>query len=187
TILMAEPCFAEWKKALLRQDGRKVVTNYGLHPRLGKYHQTICQACKSPLPAEEVDRCPHCGDKRVVRGVNERIKQLADQPTGCHPPHRPPYVEQIPLEFIPGIGSKTKEQLYQAFGTEMNILHRIDEARLAAAVGEAVAKTIVQARTGQLAIFTGGGGFYGKVGKSVDQQDKKKNERSAASTQWRKG
>nr|WP_241254492.1 endonuclease Q family protein [Brevibacillus sp. SYP-B805] len=162
-IRMAEPCFEEWRKALQRADGRGVAANYGLHPRLGKYHQTTCQSCHAPLPVEGDGRCPHCGYKAVVRGVAERVEQLADLPAGVHPPHRPPYVEQIPLEFIPGVGRKTREKLYQAFGTEMNILHRTDEEQLASIVGEAAARTIILARAGKLAISAGGAGTYGRV------------------------
>lgn len=162
-IRMEEPSFAEWRKALHREAGRKIMTNYGLHPRLGKYHQTSCQACHTPLPEKGDGRCPHCGYKAVVGGVAQRILQLADLPKGQHPAHRPPYVEQIPLEFIPGIGAKTMEKLYQAFGTEMNILHRTQEERLASVVGEKLARMIVLARDGQLTIVAGGAGTYGKV------------------------
>ncbi|HZG18178.1 MAG TPA: endonuclease Q family protein [Candidatus Bathyarchaeia archaeon] len=162
-IRMAEPSFAEWRKALHHQEGRHISANYGLHPRLGKYHQTTCQACQTPLPETGDGRCPHCGYKAVVRGVAQRIEQLADTAAGQHPAHRPPYIEQIPLEFIPGIGAKTKEKLYQAFGTEMNILHRTDEEQLAMVVGEKLARTIRLAREGELSIEAGGAGTYGKV------------------------
>ncbi|WP_134683316.1 endonuclease Q family protein [Brevibacillus migulae] len=162
-IRMAEPCFAEWRKALHRQEDRHIAVNYGLHPRLGKYHQTTCQACQTPLPETGDGRCPHCGYKAVVRGVAQRIDELADKEIGQHPAHRPPYIEQIPLEFIPGIGAKTKDKLYQAFGTEMNILHRTDEEQLAMIVGEKLARMIRLARDGGLSIEAGGAGTYGKV------------------------
>jgi len=162
-IAMRERCFAEWRKALLRQEGRGVVVNYGLHPRLGKYHQTACQNCQSLQPADETGRCPQCGFKRVVRGVSNRIEQLADLPAGVHPAHRPPYVEQVPLEFIPGLGPKGREKLYQAFGTEMNILHRTRESDLAQVVGEKTARTIILAREGALSIEAGRAGVYGRI------------------------
>lgn len=162
-IAMRERCFAEWRKALLRQEGRGVVVNYGLHPRLGKYHQTACQNCQSLQPADETGRCPQCGFKRVVRGVSNRIQQLADLPAGVHPAHRPPYVEQVPLEFIPGLGPKGREKLYQAFGTEMNILHRTGESDLAQVVGEKTARTIILAREGALSIEAGRAGVYGRI------------------------
>jgi uncharacterized protein (TIGR00375 family) len=44
-MLLAEPTFDELCKALLRQDGRAVTANYGLNPRLGKYHRTYCANC----------------------------------------------------------------------------------------------------------------------------------------------
>ncbi|TGU43476.1 TIGR00375 family protein, partial [Mesorhizobium sp. M00.F.Ca.ET.186.01.1.1] len=72
SIRMAERSFAEWEKAIRRQDGRAVAVNYGLHPQLGKYHQTACQGCQSLLPADAAGRCPECGHKRIVRGVAAR-------------------------------------------------------------------------------------------------------------------
>jgi uncharacterized protein (TIGR00375 family) len=162
-IAMRERSFAEWKKALLREEGRGVTVNYGLLPSLGKYHQTACQNCQSPLPAEESGRCPQCGWKSVVRGVSDRVEELADLPPGVHPAHRPPYVEQVPLEFIPGLGPKMREKLYQAFGTEMAILHRTRESDLAAVVGERIARNIALAREGKLRIVEGGAGIYGRV------------------------
>lgn len=162
-VAMAEPCYSEWVKVLRRVDNRNVLVNYGLHPRLGKYHQTACQKCRTPLPAEAEGRCPHCGYKAVVRGVKERIMQLADVPEGEHPLHRPPYVEQVPLEFVPGLGPKTRAKLYQAFGTEMAVLHRTDEQALAKVVGEKLAVTIMRARDGMLDISPGGAGVYGRV------------------------
>lgn len=162
-IAMGERSFREWKRALRREAGRGVAVNYGLHPQLGKYHQTACQSCQSTLPADAVGRCPQCGFKRVVRGVFDRIEQLADCPPGVHPPFRPPYVEQVPLEFIPGVGPRLRDRLYRAFGTEMNILHRVGREELAGVVGERIADLIVQAREGRLNVKAGGAGTYGRI------------------------
>lgn len=162
-IQMAERSFAEWRKALRREQGRGVATNYGLHPQLGKYHQTACQNCQSLLPPDETDRCLVCGCKRVVRGVAARIDQLADTAAGVHPPFRPPYVEQVPLEFIPGVGPKLLQKLYAAFGTQMDVLHRVAEADLARVAGEKIAQLIVRARTGDLQVLPGGAGTYGRI------------------------
>ena len=162
-IRMAEPSFVEWRKALRREQGRGVAVNYGLHPQLGKYHQTACQNCQSLLPPDEANRCPSCGFMRVVRGVAARIDELADTPAGRHPAFRPPYVEQIPLEFIPGLGPKLMEKLYAAFGTQMHVLHRASQTELAQVTGEKIAQMIVRARTGELQITPGGAGTYGKI------------------------
>ncbi|MGE5701457.1 MAG: endonuclease Q family protein [Clostridia bacterium] len=165
SILVASPSFSEWKQALNRENGRRVTINYGLHPRLGKYHQTTCQSCGSPLERETPERCPQCGRKTVIRGVEQRIRELADLPLGSHPEYRPPYVEQFPLDFLPGIGPKRREQLFQAFGTEMNILHRVAYQDLARVIGDELAERIELARTGKLEITAGGAGVYGRVSK----------------------
>ncbi|MGG1663910.1 endonuclease Q family protein [Brevibacillus sp. NRS-1366] len=162
-ILMAKRSFAEWEKAIRRVDGRMVLVNYGLHPELGKYHQTACQGCQSLLVADATGRCPECGHKRVVRGVAARIEELADTKPGQHPAHRPPYVEQIPLEFIPGVGPRLLEKLYQTFGTQMDVLHRVNEEELAPVTGEKIASLIVKARAGELSVQKGGAGTYGKI------------------------
>jgi PHP family Zn ribbon phosphoesterase len=79
------------------------------------------------------------------------------------PEDRPPYIHQIPLNDIPGIGSKTLEKLLLNFGTEMNILHRIEIDNLKKVVNPQVATNIEKSRSGRLLIKPGGGGIYGKV------------------------
>lgn len=41
---LARPSFAELRLALERKNGRKVSANFGLNPRLGKYHRSYCGA-----------------------------------------------------------------------------------------------------------------------------------------------
>ena len=55
------------------------------------------------------------------------------------------------------------EKLLNAFGTEMNILHKISNDDLESVVGEKIAKNIILAREGNLSIQAGGGGIYGKI------------------------
>jgi uncharacterized protein (TIGR00375 family) len=162
---MAEPTFDEVRRSLLRLDGRAVTANYGLSPRLGKYHRSYCLACQHVLDSAEmhVEACPACGSTSLTRGVHDRIRELADVQEPLWPPHRPPYIEQIPLEFIPGLGARTMGRLLERFGTEMNILHRATEEQLAEVVSEELARAIMLAREGTLELVSGGGGIYGKV------------------------
>jgi PHP family Zn ribbon phosphoesterase len=104
---------------------------------------------------------------KFVRGVFDRILDLADRDAPQINPSRPPYRYQIPLPFIPGLGKRKLELLLDRFGTEMNILHQVPEIELADAVGLEIAQWILQARHGHLTIDAGGGGRYGKV--STDQ------------------
>ena len=86
-----------------------------------------------------------------------------DKETTKSPSNRPPYIYQIPLSFIPGVGGKTIEKLLDSFETEMNILHKLSEDDIESVVGEKVAKNIVNAREGNIKVESGGGGNYGKV------------------------
>lgn len=167
SIQMASPSFDEFRKALARQDGRHVAANYGLNPRLGKYHRTYCSNCNSILDEVMIvsskDRCPLCGSLKTVQGVFDRIMSIADREEPYFPSHRPSYHYQVPLEFIPGLGKAVMSKLLAAFGTEMAILHRTSTADLASVVGEGIANHIVEARNGILELSSGGGGTYGKV------------------------
>ena len=156
--------FKEIVKALKNEDGRKVIANYGLDPKLGKYHRTYCDDCEKAIETKEpVDICPYCGGKNVTFGVFDRIELIRDKQESKSPENRPPYVYQIPLGFIPGVGGKTITKLLDTFDTEMNILHKLSKDDIEAVVGEKIANTIEKARNGECKVQSGGGGNYGKV------------------------
>jgi uncharacterized protein (TIGR00375 family) len=154
---LESPTFIALKKALHHEDGNEIVANYGLNPYLGKYYRTTCAKCFE----EKVDEiCPNCGSTHFTKGVSERIKELAtEQPS----PNRPPYVHQVPLDFLPGLGPKTMNKLLDYFGTEMNILHNVPNEELEKVVKPELAEMVMKARLGTLQLTAGGGGQYGKV------------------------
>ena len=163
-MLVNDISFKEVVKALKNEDGRKVIANYGLDPKLGKYHRTHCDNCDSTIETKEpVDICPKCGSTNVTFGVFDRIELIKDKETTQSPKNRPPYIYQIPLNFIPGVGGKTIERLLTSFETEMNILHKLSKDDIEAIVGEKIAKNIVNAREGNMKVESGGGGNYGKI------------------------
>jgi uncharacterized protein (TIGR00375 family) len=159
-----ESTFAEVALALRRQKGRKVVANYGLDPRLGKYHRTFCPACNfiAPQPPP-VLACPRCESAKIIKGVLDRLTEIADWAEPQHPEHRPPYHYQVPLQFLPGIGAVSLGKLLNRFGTEMAVLHRVSAEELEKTVGTKLTQLIIQARTGALPLLPGGGGRYGKA------------------------
>lgn len=163
-MLVQDISFKEIVKALKGEDGRKILCNYGLDPKLGKYHRTFCDNCNKVIETKEpVSNCPNCGSNKVTFGVFDRIELIKDKKESKSPKDRPPYIYQVPLTFIPGIGAKTIDKLLDKFGTEMTILHKLSEDDIEAVVGSKVAKEIVQAREGKMKIQAGGGGIYGKV------------------------
>ena len=161
---VADISFKEIVKALKNEDGRKVLCNYGLDPKLGKYHRTFCDDCNKVIETKyPVEVCPYCGSKKVTFGVFDRIELIKDKTESKSPKNRPPYIYQVPLSFIPGLGAKTIDKLLENFGTEMTILHKLSRDDIEAVVGEKVADAIIASREGKLQIHAGGGGKYGKV------------------------
>lgn len=157
---MSEPTFLELKRVLKGEEGRKVIANFGLDPKLGKYHRTVCADCLTHMNQEETI-CPKCGKGKKIKGVADRIMELKSAVDSAK--DRPPYIHQVPLEFIPGLGPKMLEKLLQHFGTEMAILHEVPFEAMKEVVPSKIADLIMKARVGKINLFAGGGGKYGKI------------------------
>ena len=156
--------FKEIVKALKNEEGRQVLANYGLDPKLGKYHRSFCEDCNDSISIDEVaTKCPRCGGENITFGVFDRIELIKDKNETKSPSFRPPYIYQVPLTFIPGVGGKTIDKLINHFGTEMNILHKATIDDIEAVAGKKVAKNIFDACKGNVTVHSGGGGVYGKV------------------------
>ncbi|HZG70016.1 MAG TPA: endonuclease Q family protein [Chondromyces sp.] len=164
-LKLERPDFASLKKALHSQEGHKVKANYGLNPLLGKYYGTTCAHCGAPKNGES---CPECGSRQFIKGVSQRIKELSSEKEDY--PERPPYIHQVPLDFLPGLGPKTMKKLLDEFYTEMNILHYASLEQLTAVVKPNLAELIVRSRTGDLQLEAGGGGKYGRISQKNGNQ-----------------
>lgn len=163
-MLMESPSFKEFVKVLKNEDGRKIISNYGLDPKLGKYHRTYCEICDKRIEGDApVLKCDTCDSKNITMGVYDRIEVIKDKENTVSPKNRPQYIYQIPLTFIPGLGQKTIDKLLDQFGTEMTILHKLGDDDIEACVGSKIANNIIRARDGEMKISAGGGGNYGKV------------------------
>jgi len=163
-LRMEADSWEELRLALRREGGRGVAGNYGMDPRLGKYHRTFCEECSLVVTADPPARaCTRCGGTKVTFGVLDRIVEIADRAEPVHPPHRPPYQHQVPLQFVPKLGAVAMTRLLNRFGSEMAVLHHADPDELASVVGTRMAEHITRARDGTLLLQPGGGGRFGKV------------------------
>ncbi|MBO8126402.1 MAG: hypothetical protein H0Z38_04095 [Firmicutes bacterium] len=160
---LEEACFASLREAL--QGGsktNKLQANYGLAPALGKYHRSFCPECGQIFEeGRPVLACPNCPESKVVKGVWDRLLEIADQESNS-PSHRPPYIYQVPLEMLPGIGPKTKSKLIAQIGPEKYVLNEASPEEIAAGAGKKAAEIIIRARQGELVYIPGGGGKYGR-------------------------
>lgn len=159
--------FKEFSLALRSEEGRGIAANFGMDPRLGKYHRSFCKKCGkvAELPPP-VLKCPACGcddHRSFITGVLDRMSVIADTMEPVHPPSRPPYVYQIPLDYVPGLSTKGLQRLIDAFGSEMAVIHEATLQELSEVVRPWVAENIIRAREGSLPIGSGGGGKYGHV------------------------
>lgn len=170
---LAAPNFRELVLGWRRQMGRHIEANYGVDPSLGRYHRSYCLRCQQPRVGEgAVLACPECQaclPKDFVRGVFDRILELAPGPS-LSPAHRPPYRMQVPLNQQPGLGKSRLDQLVAAFGSEMAVLHQATPAQLVPLVGPALSQQIVAAREGRVQLSAGAGGRYGKLLGLQDEQ-----------------
>ena len=161
-LRLDKPNFSEIVKALKRENGRNIEANYGLNPRLGKYHRSFCLDCGIILTgAPPQSTCYKCGGSHIVMGVYDRLSVIKDQES-IHPEHRGKYIYNIPLEYIPKIGAVTRKKLYDRFHSEIYVLHKASLEELQDVIG-APAENIIKARNGAMSVISGGGGIYGKM------------------------
>ena len=158
-LQLKEATFKEFEKALKKEAGRKIQANYGMNPHLGKYHHTVCKACQTTEIIGTV--CPNCGSTNVIRGVSERIKDLSSNRNSTI--ERPPYIHQVPLDYIPGLGPKTLERLRKHLHHDMYIIHQASFDQLKENSNERIARKILDLREGKISVQAGGGGVYGKI------------------------
>ena len=169
-MLLEGISFKEFVKALRNEEGRRIVQNYGLDPKLGKYHRTYCEICDKRIDGvAPVVKCDTCDSRNITMGVFDRIEIIKDKENTISPDFRPDYIYQIPLTFIPGLGGKTIDKLLNHFGTEMTILHKVSKDDIEAVVGKKIANNIINAREGNMQIVEGGGGVYGHINANKEE------------------
>jgi len=161
---METPSYEECVLAFRRQSGRGIIGNFGMDPRLGKYHNNCCDKCGAIFvgSAEKVV-CPECGSRKVVKGVSERIAEIADLPAGTHPTFRAAYHYQVPLAMLPGIGGKTLDKLVDELGTEMTLIHQVPLSEIHRVAGGKAAAAFAAVRDGTATVQSGGGGVFGRI------------------------
>jgi uncharacterized protein (TIGR00375 family) len=162
-FILEEPSYNEVLKALRNEDGRRIAANYGLNPKLGKYHRSFCLKCEKVLRGNvPILKCEVSPKHRIVVGVRDRLEIIKDRVRSMLE-GRPPYFYNIPLEFLPKVGPKTIDKLIEHFGNEMNVVHKATYEELSEVVAPEIAANIVSARKGELSIEAGGGGIYGRI------------------------
>ncbi|WAM32833.1 endonuclease Q family protein [Caldicellulosiruptor morganii] len=142
-----------------------LVANYGVNPKLGKYHKSYCKSCNHSFNLEQ-ERfvCPLCGKTTVVPGVEDRIHMLKKTDIRSK---KPPYFYTFPFELVEGFGKRTREKIIESFKTEVNFVKALNKGQdyenLKSLVGEGIWRKLDKYLRGQYSIEFGAGGYFGKI------------------------
>ncbi|MHC1590253.1 MAG: endonuclease Q family protein [Candidatus Hecatellaceae archaeon] len=146
-------------------------------PSYGKYHWTGHRNCGVSMPAREAVKlggvCPVCG-KRMTKGVEERVEELADRPKGYRLPGAPDYVHLIPLSEIIavslGLGNPQDRRVWEVYsgltsklGSEFDVMLNASYGEVERLAGKTVARLLAAVREGRVKIKPGYDGVYGRL------------------------
>jgi uncharacterized protein (TIGR00375 family) len=145
-------------------------------PAYGKYHWTGHRNCNVSLSPKEAIKlgnvCPVCR-KKLTKGVEQRVEELADRPAGFKPENAIGYMHLLPLSEIiataVNMDSPSTQQVWgiynklvEKFGDEYSVLIDVPKEALTEAVDQKVAEAIVRVRDDRIRVIPGYDGVYGR-------------------------
>jgi uncharacterized protein (TIGR00375 family) len=180
---LKEVSYHEILDALTRKDKERILMTLEVPPSYGKYHWSGHRRCGvGPIPpdkAREIGyRCPACR-RRLTKGVEDRVEELADRPYGERPIGAIGFRYVIPLQELIaasiGLDLSTETvlnsrriwqqyvKLVNFFGNEFIVLLDAPLERIAELSGSRLATLIADMRRGAIKIRPGFDGVYGRI------------------------
>jgi uncharacterized protein (TIGR00375 family) len=147
------------------------------NPAYGKYHWTGHRNCNVSLPPEEAMKfqsiCPVCR-RKLTKGVEQRVEELADRPPGFRPEGAPGYTRLLPLSEIikaildvtyPGVQGvwDVYDKLVKQFDDEYSVLMDAPQDEMAEIVDAKISEAIVRVREEKAEVEPGYDGVYGRL------------------------
>jgi uncharacterized protein (TIGR00375 family) len=163
--------------AIRKKDPTRFRFTIETDPAYGKYHWTGHRNCKvslSPREAIQVgNRCPIC-KRRLTKGVEQRVEELADRAAGFRPENAIGYMHLLPLsEIIATVLGVTYPsvqkvwEIYNAlvsrFGDEYTVLIDASMEEMSKIVEFKIADAIVRVREEKVKVTPGYDGVYGQL------------------------
>lgn len=169
--------------AIRSRDPRKFLMTIEVDPAYGKYHWSGHRACGiGPLSPREAAKlnyiCPICG-RKLTKGVEDRVEELADRHPGFKPLNAIPYVKLISLQELIAISMGLDHhnhknlisdpvwsiylKLIGRFGSEYEVLMNAPLTEIANTSSKRLALVIRKLRSNSLRILPGYDGVYGKI------------------------
>jgi len=163
--------------AIRRKDKTRFKFTIETDPAYGKYHWTGHRNCHVALSPKEAIKlgniCPVCR-KKLTKGVEQRVEELADRPAGFTPENAIGFKRLLPLSEIIAtvlnIDSPSTQKVWSIynvliknFGSEYAVLVDASADALSRFVDEKIAEAIVRVREGHVKIVPGYDGVYGRL------------------------
>jgi uncharacterized protein (TIGR00375 family) len=161
------------------------------NPAYGKYHWTGHRKCNVSLSPQEAQKfnniCPVCR-RKLTKGVEQRIEELADRPADFTPDNRPGFMRLLPLsEIIATVldaGSPATQAVWKIynlliskFGDEYTVLIDAPRSSLVEVVDASIVEVILSVRTGSVRVVPGYDGVYGKLDLSASSSSAEERRR----------
>ncbi len=168
--------------AIIKNDPARFKYTIEVDPAYGKYHWTGHRNCKVSLSPSEAIKfgnvCPVCR-RKLTKGVEQRVEELADRPADYKRGDAPGFLRLLPLSEIIAavIGTdspstqavwKNYNLLIEKFGDEYTTLIDAPLEALAKLVDAPIAQAIVKVRNGEAKVTPGFDGVYGQLDLGVD-------------------
>jgi len=146
-------------------------------PAYGKYHWTGHRNCKVSLSPQEAiklgNHCPVCR-RRLTKGVEQRVEELADRPAGYRPQNEIGYMHLLPLSEIiatvlnvsyPSVQRvwEIYNKLIARFGDEYTVLIDASMEEMSKIVEPRIAEAVVRVREEKVKVIPGYDGVYGQL------------------------
>ena len=148
-----------------------------VNPAYGKYHWSGHRKCGVSLPPKEAIKlgniCPVCR-RRLTKGVEQRVEELADRPEGFKPENAIGFMHLLPLSEIIasvlGYESPSVRKVWEVynslitrFGNEYSVLIDASFEELCKVVQPKIAEAVVRVREGRVKVVPGYDGVYGQI------------------------
>jgi uncharacterized protein (TIGR00375 family) len=146
-------------------------------PAYGKYHWTGHRDCNVSLCPKDAIKfaniCPVCR-KKLTKGVEQRVEELADRPEGFSPKGAIGFKRLLPLSEIVatvlGLDSPSTQKVWSVynllvarFGNEYAVLMDAGRDELSAIAGEEIADAVLKVRECKAKVIPGYDGVYGQL------------------------
>jgi len=188
--------YGEVTGAIKNKESQRLKFTIETDPGYGKYHWTGHRKCNISLSPKQAERfnsiCPVCR-KKLTKGVEQRVNELADRPLNYKPNDAPGFLRLLPLsDIIASVlnaGSPSNQAVWKiynglvnSFENEYSVMIDTLEPDLLKVADSKIVAAILKVRTGNFKVIPGFDGVYGQLDLDSNNQEKQSHFGSVKQT-----